>query len=111
MASASTSPTTSALILSLLTSLGGTIGYLRTGSLPSIIAGLAVGALYLFSYFRMRAGQTYGEEIGLLASLVLGGSSVPRAIRLRKLVPVDTWDCGGWMGCGDTCSGRWNERK
>ncbi|CBF74871.1 hypothetical protein AN4020.2 [Aspergillus nidulans FGSC A4] len=81
-------PTTSALTLSLLTSLGGIIGYSRTGSVPSIIAGLSVGTLYLFSFLRLRSGQTYGEEIGLLASVVLGGASIPRAIRLRKLVPV-----------------------
>ncbi|KAL4982846.1 transmembrane proteins 14C-domain-containing protein [Aspergillus falconensis] len=80
--------TTPALTLTLLTSLGGIIGYSRTGSLPSIIAGLSVGALYLLSFFRMRGGQTYGEEIGLLASVVLGGASIPRAIRLRKFVPV-----------------------
>ncbi|KAL3461465.1 transmembrane proteins 14C-domain-containing protein [Aspergillus heterothallicus] len=82
------SPTTSALTLSLLTSLGGTIGYLRTGSLPSVIAGVSVGALYLLSFFRLRSGQAYAEEIGLLASIVLGGASIPRAIRLRKAVPI-----------------------
>ncbi|KAL5339342.1 transmembrane proteins 14C-domain-containing protein [Aspergillus crustosus] len=81
-------PTTTALILALLTSLGGTIGYFRTGSLPSIIAGLSVGALYAFSYLRLARAQSYGEEIGLLASVILGGSSVPRAVRLRKPVPV-----------------------
>lgn len=83
-----TSPTTPALALSLLTSLGGAIGYARTGSLPSIIAGLSVGALYLLSFFRLRGGQAWGEEIGLLASIVLAGSSIPRAIKLRKPVPV-----------------------
>ncbi|KAL4881236.1 transmembrane proteins 14C-domain-containing protein [Aspergillus karnatakaensis] len=81
-------PTTTALTLALLTSLGGTIGYFRTGSLPSIIAGLSVGALYALSYLRLKSGQSYGEEIGLLASVVLGGSSIPRAIRLRKPVPI-----------------------
>ncbi|KAL4961305.1 TMEM14 family protein [Aspergillus stella-maris] len=86
--STSLTPTTPALTLSLLTSLGGSIGYFRTGSLPSIIAGLSVGALYLLSYFRMRNAQTYGQEIGLLASVVLAGSSIPRAIRLRKAVPA-----------------------
>ncbi|KAL1970721.1 hypothetical protein VTN77DRAFT_4365 [Rasamsonia byssochlamydoides] len=78
----------SAGVLSLLTSLGGVIGYARTGSVPSIAAGLSVGALYLLSLFRLRNGQPYGEELGLLASTVLGGSSVPRAIKLRKPVPV-----------------------
>ncbi|KAJ5444225.1 uncharacterized protein N7458_008097 [Penicillium daleae] len=82
-------PTTSALVLSLLTSLGGAIGYARTGSIPSIAAGLSVGALYLLSYLRLRAGESYGEEIGLLASTVLGGSSIPRAIKTGgKPVPL-----------------------
>lgn len=82
-------PTTSALALSLLTSLGGIIGYSRTGSLPSIIAGVSVGLVYLLSFLRLRAGQSYGEELGLLASAVLGGSSVPRVIKTGgKPVPL-----------------------
>ncbi|KAF3399357.1 hypothetical protein DPV78_006664 [Talaromyces pinophilus] len=79
---------TSAGALSALTSLGGIIGYARTGSIPSIAAGLSVGALYLLSLFRLRNNQPYAEEIGLLASTVLAGSSVPRALRLRKPVPI-----------------------
>lgn len=82
-------PTNSALALSLLTSLGGAIGYAKTGSVPSIAAGLSVGALYMLSFARLRAGGTYGEEIGLLASAVLGGSSIPRVIKTGgKPVPL-----------------------
>ncbi|KAJ5179492.1 hypothetical protein N7492_002702 [Penicillium capsulatum] len=82
-------PTNSALALSVLTSLGGAIGYARTGSVPSIAAGLSVGALYLFSFARLRANQSYGEELGLVASTVLGGSSIPRAIKTGgKPVPL-----------------------
>ncbi|KAL2012988.1 hypothetical protein VTN00DRAFT_513 [Thermoascus crustaceus] len=81
--------TASAGALSLLTSAGGVIGYVRTGSIPSIAAGLSVGALYLLSLFRLQNGQPYGEEIGLVASTVLGGSAIPRAIKTRgKPVPV-----------------------
>ena len=84
-----TPPTTnSALSLSVLTSLGGVIGYARTGSVPSIAAGLSVGAIYLASYYRLQGRQSYGEELGLLASVVLGGSSVPRAIKTKKMVPI-----------------------
>ena len=36
---------TPAYILSALTAVGGVIGYVRTGSVPSIAAGLTVGAL------------------------------------------------------------------
>ncbi|KAF3028383.1 hypothetical protein E8E15_004270 [Penicillium rubens] len=82
-------PTTSALALSLLTSLGGIIGYTRTGSIPSIAAGVSVGLVYLLSFLRLRAGQSYGEELGLLASAVLGGSSIPRVIKTGgKPIPV-----------------------
>ncbi|KAJ5893752.1 hypothetical protein N7495_005443 [Penicillium taxi] len=83
------STTYPALVLSLLTSLGGSIGYARTGSLPSIIAGFAVGTVYFASYLSLRNGWPYGEELGLLASVVLGGSSVPRVIKTGgKPVPT-----------------------
>lgn len=38
--------------------------------------------------FRIQNGKPYGVELALLASAVLGGSSIPRAIRLRKPVPI-----------------------
>lgn len=36
----------------------------------------------------MRSRQSYGVELALLASIVLAGSSVPRAIRSGKTLPV-----------------------
>lgn len=43
----------------------------------------------MYSFSRLRNGETLGEELGLLASVVLGGSSVPRAIKTGgKMVPV-----------------------
>jgi len=79
----------SAALLSLLTSCGGIVGYARTGSIPSIAAGLSVGALYAVSFFRLWAAQPYGEELALVASAVLGGSSIPRAIKTRgKPIPL-----------------------
>lgn len=38
--------------------------------------------------YQMQNGQPYGVELSLLASAVLGGSSIPRAIRLQKPVPI-----------------------
>ncbi|KAG5289690.1 transmembrane 14 domain-containing protein [Histoplasma ohiense] len=78
----------SAAALSLLTSCGGIIGYARTGSIASIAAGLCVGAIYAFSYFRFHSQQPHGEELSLIASVMLAGSSIPRALKTRKLVPV-----------------------
>ena len=36
----------------------------------------------------MRNRQSYGVELALLASLVLAGSSFPRAIRSQKPLPI-----------------------
>jgi uncharacterized membrane protein (UPF0136 family) len=36
----------------------------------------------------MRNRQPYGVELALLASIVLAGSSVPRAIKLQKPLPI-----------------------
>lgn len=38
--------------------------------------------------YRMQSSEPYGIELSLLASIILGGSSIPRAIRLRKTVPM-----------------------
>ncbi|CAK7202527.1 hypothetical protein SEUCBS139899_005251 [Sporothrix eucalyptigena] len=75
-------------ILAALTATGGIIGFARTGSVPSVVAGLAVGVLYGLGGLRQQNRQPYGVELSVLASVVLGGASIPRAIRLRKPVPV-----------------------
>lgn len=36
---------TTAYIIGALTASGGTLGYVRTGSVPSVVAGVTVGAL------------------------------------------------------------------
>lgn len=36
----------------------------------------------------MQNNQPYGVELALLASIVLAGSSIPRAIRLQKPLPM-----------------------
>ncbi|KIE03443.1 UPF0136 domain protein, partial [Metarhizium majus ARSEF 297] len=79
---------TSSYALAALTAGGGIMGYVRTRSIPSIIAGTAVGVLYGLGGYRIQNHQPYGVELSLLASVVLGGSAIPRAIRLRKPVPV-----------------------
>jgi len=78
---------TPALILGVLCGAGGSIGYIKTGSVPSLVAGLFIGALYTYSSQRIRNNQPYGIELALLASTILGGSSLPRAIRTGKPLP------------------------
>lgn len=81
-------PATQAFLLALLTAGGGLTGYIRTGSIPSVAAGVTVGALYGLGGLRIRNRQPYGVEMALLASLVLAGSSVPRAIKTQKALPI-----------------------
>ncbi|KAJ2960897.1 hypothetical protein NQ176_g11027 [Zarea fungicola] len=74
--------------LAALTAGGGIMGYAKTRSVPSIVAGCSVGLLYGLGGYRIQNRQPYGVELSLLASVILGGSSIPRAIRLRKPVPI-----------------------
>jgi len=79
---------TPAYIIGALTAGGGTFGFIKTGSVPSIVAGLTVGTLYLFGGYRLQTRQTYGVELALLASVILAGSSIPRAIKGQKPLPI-----------------------
>jgi len=79
---------TPAYILGALTAGGGTFGYIKTGSIPSIVAGVTVGSLYLIGGYRIQNRQSYGIELALLASIVLAGSSIPRALKSQKPLPT-----------------------
>jgi len=43
---------------------------------------------YILGGLRIRNNQPYGVELGLLASLVLAGSSFPRALKTQKPLPI-----------------------
>ncbi|CZR50612.1 related to UPF0136 domain protein [Phialocephala subalpina] len=79
---------TPAYILGALTAGGGTFGYIKTGSIPSAVAGVTVGTLYLIGGYRIANRLSYGVELALLASIILAGSSIPRAIRSQKPLPA-----------------------
>ncbi|KAF2204479.1 hypothetical protein GQ43DRAFT_409451 [Delitschia confertaspora ATCC 74209] len=79
---------TIAFVLGALTAGGGITGYVRTGSVPSVAAGVTVGTLYTLGALRIRNNTPYGVEFALLASIVLAGSSIPRAIRSGKPLPI-----------------------
>ncbi|EOA86368.1 hypothetical protein ACJQWK_05659 [Exserohilum turcicum] len=77
-----------ALVLGALTAGGGITGYVRTGSVPSIAAGCTVGLLYILGGYRVNSRAAYGVELALLASVILAGSSIPRAIKSGKPLPI-----------------------
>ncbi|KIP02686.1 hypothetical protein PHLGIDRAFT_78763, partial [Phlebiopsis gigantea 11061_1 CR5-6] len=68
-----------AYIMGGLCIVGGITGFARTRSIPSIVAGVGVGLLYLWSADSIRRGTANGLEGALGASAILLLSSLPRA--------------------------------
>ncbi|KAF9531730.1 transmembrane proteins 14C-domain-containing protein [Crepidotus variabilis] len=57
---------------------GGITGFARTRSIPSLVAGVGVGLIYLWSADAIRKGAANGLEGALGASALLLLSSIPR---------------------------------
>ncbi|KAI9369699.1 transmembrane proteins 14C-domain-containing protein [Aspergillus egyptiacus] len=74
--------------LSALLSAGGVAGYLKTGSRPSLIAGLGLGVSYAFSGYLIKQNKDYGTELALGNSLLLLGSGAARTIKTKAKAPV-----------------------
>lgn len=74
----STYSTNTALVLSIFALIAAVVNFIRTSSASSIPFGLAFSALYLLSFVRLQAGQSYGYEISLLTSILLGALFLPR---------------------------------
>ncbi|KAG7561887.1 hypothetical protein FFLO_02704 [Filobasidium floriforme] len=67
---------------------GGAAGYARTRSIPSMVAGLALGSMFMLSGLRIKEGMSYGYEGATGTSLALVGAMVPRAIKTRGPIPI-----------------------
>ncbi|KAJ3019041.1 hypothetical protein NUW54_g187 [Trametes sanguinea] len=71
-----------AFVMGTLCIVGGLTGFARTRSIPSLVAGVGVGALYLWSADSLRKGTANGLEAALgerVCAFVL--SSAPRAAK------------------------------
>ncbi|CAO3625464.1 unnamed protein product [Mucor hiemalis] len=77
---------------------GGIAGYARTRSIPSLVAGVGVGALYGVAGYIIKENKSYGHETGLLASIIMASSMVPKAIKTLKPFPVALAICSVTTG-------------
>ncbi|KAK1146862.1 hypothetical protein N8T08_002186 [Aspergillus melleus] len=67
---------------------GGIAGYLRSGSVPSLVAGVGLGVSYGFAGYLIKENKDYGTELALGNSLLLLGSAIPRVIKTGGRAPM-----------------------
>ncbi len=75
-------------IFGVLTIAGGIIGYVKAGSVISIIAGAISGALLLLGAFLLPEHRAPGFIIGLAVSLLLAIQFLPKLISTGKIMPA-----------------------
>ena len=76
------------LIFGALTIVGGVIGYVKAGSVPSIIAGALTGILLLIAGYILPEHRAAGLVTAFVVSLLLAGQFVPKLIRTGKVMPA-----------------------
>ncbi|KAI9504448.1 hypothetical protein GGI25_005300 [Coemansia spiralis] len=68
--------------------LGGAIGYIKGRSVPSLVAGASIGAIYFYAGQRIQKNENHGHDLALAASSFLLFAMGPKALRTRAPVPV-----------------------
>lgn len=76
------------IIFGMLTISGGVIGYVKAGSIPSIIAGSITGILLLVAAFLLPEHRAVGLATAFIVSLLLAGQFIPKFIRTGKAMPA-----------------------
>jgi len=76
------------IIFGALTITGGIIGYVKAGSLPSIIAGSITGVLLLIAGSFLPTHRAVGLATGFIISLLLAAQFIPKFIRTSKAMPA-----------------------
>lgn len=71
-----------------LTILGGIMGYVKAGSVASIVAGAITGVLLLIAALLLPAHPTVGLATAFVVSLLLAAQFVPKLIRTGKMMPA-----------------------
>lgn len=76
------------IIFGLLTIVGGIIGYVKAGSVASIVAGGIAGILLLVAAFLLPEHRVAGLATALVISLVLAAQFLPKFFRTGRVMPA-----------------------
>ena len=76
------------IIFGLLTITGGIVGYVKAGSVISIVAGSISGLLLVVAAFLLPDHKTASLIIALLVSLLLAGQFVPKFFSTHRVMPA-----------------------
>ncbi len=76
------------IVFGALTIVGGIVGYLKAGSVASIIAGSITGILLLVAAFLLPEHRTIGLATALIVSLLLAAQFVPKFLRTGRVMPA-----------------------
>jgi uncharacterized membrane protein (UPF0136 family) len=76
------------IVFGILTIAGGVIGYLKAGSMASIIAGSITGILLLVAAFLLPQNLAAGLALAVIVSLLLAVQFVPKFIQTGKAMPA-----------------------
>ncbi len=67
---------------------GGVVGYVKAGSVASIIAGSITGVLLLVAAFLLPEHRAIGLATAFIISLLLAAQFVPKFMRTGKVMPA-----------------------
>jgi len=76
------------IIFGALTIVGGIVGYLKAGSVASIIAGSITGVLLLVAAFLLPEHRRIGLATALIVSILLAAQFVPKFLRTGRVMPA-----------------------
>jgi uncharacterized membrane protein (UPF0136 family) len=76
------------IVFGALTIVGGIIGYVKAGSVASIIAGSITGVLLLVAAFLLPEHRMVGLATALIVSLLLAAQFIPKFLRTGRVMPA-----------------------
>jgi uncharacterized membrane protein (UPF0136 family) len=76
------------IVFGVLTILGGIVGYVKAGSVASIIAGSITGVLLLVAAFLLPEHRMAGLATALIISLLLAAQFIPKLLRTGRVMPA-----------------------